>query len=298
MHEPTGWQPRPTQKWLILLLVFVAGLGVVTNRLMTTASETTRPDAPPESIPWQGGGMLALASSDKIVYISGEVHQPGVYTMPPDARVHDVVVAAQGLTDHADREQINLAAHIEDAEHIHIPRLEEPPPLVVSIAGEVHRPDVYRMPPGARVYDVVVAAQGLTDHADSAQVNLAAPVEDAQHLFIPRCGDPTQPEAPAPIAIQASDTPPAPIAIQVSDTPPALDRGIPPASLATVVNLNAATAAELETLEGIGTVLSERIIDYRTTHGAFASVEELQNIRGISPAMVETLRQYLTVGHE
>lgn len=306
MHPSASVQQRPARLLVVLILVFTIGLGVVTTRLMTTSSPSSfHPAAsPPDGGErmWEAGGILALSPAETMVYISGEVHQPGVYTMPPDARVHDVVVAAQGLTNQADQEQTNLAAHIEDAQHIHIPRAEEPPPLVVSIAGEVHRPDVYHMPAGARVYDVVMAAQGLTDRADRDRVNLAAPLEDAQHLFIPRREDPTSPEGRTLSPIHIADTIPSPAPgldpdlVRQTATNPSLESS--PAPAAAVVNINTATRADLETLEGIGPVLSQRIIDYRTTHGAFASVEALQNIRGISPAMIETLREYLTVGHE
>ncbi len=150
-----------------------------------------------------------------------------------------------------------------------------PPPTpaawLVQVGGAVQRPGLYAVTPGARVADAVAAAGGLTDDADTRSLNLAARLEDGAWVWVPR-----RAETPPP-----SPTRPGPT--------PASAPGAGP------INLNTATAAELETLPGIGPALAQRIIDYRTQHGPFTSVDDLLAVRGIGPTKLEQLRPYVTV---
>ncbi len=153
--------------------------------------------------------------------------------------------------------------------------LEPPPtpaPWWVQVAGAVQRPGLYAVPPGARVADAVAAAGGLAPDADPARLNLAAPLEDGAWVWVPRQGETPPPEPARPAHGVVSPTPFGPR-----------------------VNLNTATAADLEALPGIGPALARRILEYRAQHGPFSAVEDLLAVRGIGPAKLEQLRPYVTV---
>jgi competence protein ComEA len=139
--------------------------------------------------------------------------------------------------------------------------------LVVYVVGAVRRPGLYRVPNGSRVADAVSRAGGLTRRADPAGVNLAAPVADGEQLVVP---------ARLPVAVAAAQGAPV--------------DGAGGAAPAGPVQLSVATAEQLDALPGIGPVTAEKIIEYRTTHGAFRSVDELDEVPGIGPSRVEQLR--------
>jgi competence protein ComEA len=145
------------------------------------------------------------------------------------------------------------------------------PTIVVAIEGAVGTPGVYELPGGSRVQHALNAAGGLTANADLASVNPAAPLEDGERIIVPFQ------KTPAPVG-QSNQTPPA---------------EAPPVGL---LNINTATADELDELPGIGEVIAERIVAYRESHGAFASIEELAAVSGISERMVDDLRPLITAG--
>jgi competence protein ComEA len=145
-------------------------------------------------------------------------------------------------------------------------------PVVVAAAGAVARPGVYRLAAGARVQDVVAAAGGVAADADIDQVNLAAPVGDGERVYVPRKGE----------------------------RPPDLLTGgpVPPGSagaLTQPVNLNSATAEQLDALPGIGPATARAIIAWRQQHGRFKRVDDLLNVRGIGPAKLDALRLQVRV---
>lgn len=137
-------------------------------------------------------------------------------------------------------------------------------PLVVYVSGAVVAPDVYQLGPGARVVDALQAAGGLVELADVSGINLAAQVRDGEHIRVPYAG-----EAVAQAA--ASEQP-------------------------GLINLNRASAAELEELPGIGPTLAARIIDRRTAQGPYRSVEELREVPGIGEKLFSQIAPLVTVG--
>jgi competence protein ComEA len=145
---------------------------------------------------------------------------------------------------------------------------EEPTPapatIVVYVTGAVRAPDVYSLPAEARVKDLVMAAGGLADDADSERINLAEHLKDAEHVHVPRQGETT--------SAAAADAPGTHVATGAGER--------------TVININAAGVAELATLPGIGPALAQRIVDYRTTNGPFASINDLSNVKGIGTALL------------
>jgi competence protein ComEA len=138
--------------------------------------------------------------------------------------------------------------------------------LVVYVVGAVRRPGLYHLPDGSRVADAVARAGGLSRRADRAGVNLAAPVADGQQVVVP------------------ARLPPAVAAAQGAPT-----GGVGSATTGPI-QLSVATAEQLDSLPGIGPVTAQKIIDYRTAHGAFHSVDELDEVSGIGPARVEQLQ--------
>lgn len=146
-----------------------------------------------------------------------------------------------------------------------------PAPLRVYVSGAVAYPDVYTLPAGALVRDALGAAGGVTDEADLSQINLAQELRDQQHIHVPAQG-----EARATAGERSSS-------------------GGELGGVSTPLDLNSATAAELETLPGIGPALAGRIVAYREEHGPFTSVEDLLQVSGIGPATLERLRPLVYV---
>ena len=157
-----------------------------------------------------------------------------------------------------------------------------PVELVVQSAGAIASPGVYRLPPGARVDDLVAASGGLTGDADVDRVNLASLVGDGERVWFPRRGD----EAPPEVVAGAGGGGGAPAG---GAAPPG------PAAAPAMVNLNTATAAELDTLPGVGPATATAILAYREEHGSFAAVDDLLEVRGIGDAKLEQIRPLATV---
>jgi competence protein ComEA len=147
--------------------------------------------------------------------------------------------------------------------------------VVVHVAGEVRRPGVYRLRASDRVQDAVELAGGATRHANLDGLNLAAKLEDGRQIVVPRKGV-------GPGAAPATAGGPAEGAAGGEPS------GGP-------VNLNTATAEQLDTLDGVGPTTAQKIIDYREQHGGFGTVNELDRIPGIGEKRMATLRGQVTV---
>ena len=151
----------------------------------------------------------------------------------------------------------------------------------VHVLGAVARPGVFQLAAGARVVDAIAAAGGLLPEADPGAVNLARPVVDGEQLYVPRLGE-SPPAAP----------------VQPSAAPGAGGQGSTGGTGGTgtgLVNLNTASQSELETLPRVGPALAGRIIDYRTQHGGFTSVDDLKEVSGIGEATFAAIAPHVTV---
>jgi competence protein ComEA len=143
-------------------------------------------------------------------------------------------------------------------------------PIIVDVTGWVREPGVYQFASGDRVIDAVELAGGARPGADLSLLNLAAPLTDGTQVVVGKQGA----EGPAAIA------------------PGAAGSGT---SAGGLINVNTASATELEALSGIGEVLAAAIVDYRTDNGPFASVDDLESVSGIGPATLEEIRDQVTV---
>jgi competence protein ComEA len=149
---------------------------------------------------------------------------------------------------------------------------------------------VVRLPAGARVDDAVAAAGGALDGADLTRVNLARALVDGEQLFVPRPGEPLPAQLAAPPA-GAGQGEPAGQGGQGAGPGGASGAGGQGAPL----NINTATSAQLEELPGVGPVLAGRIVEWREQNGRFSSVDELGEVSGIGPKVLERLRPLVTV---
>jgi competence protein ComEA len=158
------------------------------------------------------------------------------------------------------------------------------PALIVQAAGAVAEPGVYELPAGSRIVDLVDEAGGLSSEADRQRINLAAPVADGERVWIPARGEDRAPDV---IAGGSSG----------GGAPASTGSAAPPDAAAPdePIDLNAATAEQLDTLPGVGPATASAILSHRETNGPFTSVDELLDVRGIGEAKLEQLRPLVRV---
>lgn len=175
----------------------------------------------------------------------------------------------------------------------------------VHVAGAVNNPGVYTLPAQGRTVDAIAAASGAAADADLDRVNLAGTLSDGVQIYVPHRG-----ETAAPAQIQpnggtanagqgnaANGSSQNGTAQSGSQPQPArtLTASGSAQKGSTPVNINTATAEELQSLPRIGPAMAQRIIAWREAHGGFRSVDELDAVPGIGPSMLENLRPLVTV---
>ena len=175
----------------------------------------------------------------------------------------------------------------------------------VHVAGAVNNPGVYTLPAQGRAVDAIAAASGAAADADLDRVNLAGALSDGVQIYVPHRG-----ETAAPAQIQPNGgtanadqgnaaNGAAQNGASQGGTQPQPARTLTPAGSAqkgsAPVNINTATAEELQTLPRIGPAMAQRIIAWREAHGGFRSVDELDAVPGIGPSMLENLRPLVMV---
>src|SRR4051794_11056753 len=162
-------------------------------------------------------------------------------------------------------------------------------PLIwIDVAGAVQRPGLYSLPDGARVAAALERAGGVRARANRAAVNLAAKLSDGQQIFVPtRSGSGSGAIEAAGSAAAGSAAGGASGSTAGSD---AGDGSLDGSASGRRISLSSATQAQLETLDGIGPALAQRIIQYREQHGGFRSVDELQEVSGIGVKRLQALK--------
>lgn len=176
-----------------------------------------------------------------------------------------------GLTDFPQTEQTSSSQ--EQLEEVRTEESEELSQLVIDVKGAVEKPGLYTLEAGARVNDAVEAAGGLTSQADPKSVNLAQKLSDEAVVYVAGKDE--------NISVVTSTTASTAMSQDEKNT--------------SLVNLNTATEADLQTISGIGAKRAADIIAYREANGGFKSVDDLNNVSGIGDKTMESIRPYVTV---
>lgn len=211
-----------------------------------------------EWIVWFGPGRLAATALAVIAVVSG-----GTWLLQASPnRAEDQLPFANGST--------STIQTSSPAPSVPLPTTAATSSVVVYVTGAVMAPGVYTLGPAGRVTDAIAAAGGSASEADLGVVNLAAIVHDGERIYVPRVGE----------------TVPA-----VVGDPVTVDNTV----AAGPVNINSATADQLDVLPGVGPTTAVAIVAHRQQHGPFQTVEQLGDVRGIGPAKLDALRGLVTV---
>ncbi|HEM2549073.1 TPA: helix-hairpin-helix domain-containing protein [Streptococcus suis] len=180
-----------------------------------------------------------------------------------------------GLTDFPQTEQTSSSQEQVDevSAEGNTEESKEPSQLVVDVKGAVEKPGLYTLEVGSRVNDAVEAAGGLTSQADPKSINLAQKLSDEAVVYVASKDE--------NISVVASTTASSAMSQEEKST--------------SLVNLNTATEADLQTISGIGAKRAADIIAYREANGGFKSVDDLNNVSGIGDKTMESIRPYVTV---
>lgn len=304
------------------LFVFIAVAGFWLTKPNDGGSE----DSVEVLTTWRMPSVTSTDSTSCYIYVSGAVKNPGVYVFDQPIIMIDAIDEAGGFLAEADTEDINLAKQLQTNEMIEIPFLksdeteETEETIWIEIAGEVHSPGMYEMSSGARVYEVLDKAGGMTEIADRSTINLAGFLADGQKITIPTISE----DEDDLLEIEVKGAVISPGSYEVVEDATIIEvlvmvglaDGADPFGLdlsASVtdgmiidvpyeegtypekINLNEADKDLLMTLPGIGDTIARRIITFRETIRPFTSVEDIMLIDGIGFATYEELKAYLTV---
>jgi competence protein ComEA len=155
----------------------------------------------------------------------------------------------------------------------------EIPSVIIHITGAVKNPGVYQLKPTDRIVDAVKIAGGATEEANLDLINLAALLKDGQKIIVPYK---TYSEAGKEINTNRYNNE---ASVYSSST----------ASISAKININTANTTMLQTLSGIGPVLSERIIEYRNQNGLFGVIDDIKDVSGIGEKKFEGIKDLICV---
>jgi competence protein ComEA len=253
----------------------------------------------------QSIGVITVMIAITCVVAYYSLRTPQHQTLPPLTLKDSTPTAAVTTSPQPDAESESLTSASQPVQSATTANAQE---IVVHVAGAVFRPDVYRLPAGSRVTDAIRAAGGPTQYADTNSINLAAPAQDGSKIYVPQYGDRAATEQAMPSGSNAV-TPSSPVS-EVNSQSPTIQAGAgtqtkedsqasPSGKFKEpgqgAVNINTASAEELQRLPGVGPAIAQRIIEYRQTSGAFKSAEELKNVSGIGDKKYAKLAAFVTV---
>lgn len=161
--------------------------------------------------------------------------------------------------------------------------------VVCDISGAVKHHGVYRLKNGARLEDLIEKAGGLTKDAQLQAINRSQLLKDQDKIYIPGKGDKTE---AAQTANSAAASAPAP---SPSASASSVSSSTSGAASGDLINLNTATASDLQKLNGIGEKKAEQIIAYRKEKGSFKSIDELKEVSGIGDKTFAAIKDQLTI---
>ena len=147
--------------------------------------------------------------------------------------------------------------------------------IFVHVVGEVNAPGIVKVPSGTRLYNVIEKAGGMTKNAQADYLNLADTVKDGQQIRV------------------ISKKEYKKLKKKSSGESPSESQG--EANKSGLININTATAEELQTLSGIGEVRAKAIVEYRTQSGNFSKIEDIKNVSGIGDATFNNIKSMITV---
>lgn len=206
--------------------------------------------------------LVVIAAASGLAMASFSSRSSGVsFEHSDEASVSDAHGAGDASSDDADGSSGKSSSAAE---------------VYVDVDGAVVRPGVYRLKEGARVSQALDAAGGLTVEADVTGLNRASKITDGQKIYVPTVG-----EQQAAAAVGGAES-------SAATTPGA-------GSSSGLVNINTASAVELQTLSGIGPSMAQSIIDERTKNGAFASVDDLMRVSGIGEKKLAKIKDCICV---
>ncbi len=269
-----------------------------------------------------------------LVEIKGEVLNPGVYELYYNSRIYDLINEAGGLTTEADTTDINLVQILEDSQVITIPKNSfvtnhEDNRIIVEIKGEVKNPGIYYMEEGLRVYHLVSKAGGLTLEACIDAIDQAQILEDGMTISIPAISNSNE-AIERKILVEIYGEVIHPGTYYIPDSYTLIDLIYEAGGVTTncdlskvdfeitlclgasiyipsyedeaiddtennLININTANLETLMTLPGIGQILAQRIIDYRSEYGDYLTIEDVMNVSGIKEIIYEQIKAFITV---
>ena len=230
------------------------------------------------------------------VYVTGEVQNQGLYAVSPDSRVFQAIEAAGGFTRKADRTSLNLAAHLVDEAHIHVPAKgsqksgtapHAAPPQTVRIPGysqqtssssgliDINRADLQGLQRISGVGPSI--AQRIIDYRNSHGAFIS--IEDLQK--VKGIGTKTMERIRPQVTIQGSTT--------------YSQKSQPSSGNTNLIDINHASQSELERISGVGAKTAQRIIEYRNSHGSFSRVEDLLHVKGIGASKLNQIRSQVVI---
>jgi competence protein ComEA len=158
--------------------------------------------------------------------------------------------------------------------------------VVVDVVGAVRTPSVVTLPSGSRVVDAIDAAGGAAEGADLTRLNLAAVLGDGARVAVPMVGQP--PPAIDPTAVSGAST-------RTGDVGAGVTTNDASAGASGLINVNTASAEQLEALPGVGPATAAAIVEERESNGPFTTIDDLDRVSGIGPAKLEQLRDHVSV---